>query len=218
MRYLLLLPLLSLTLILSAQETPEYFEGILKYKIELEGEQAEFILANNPNQEMRMMVGDGNYLVQLMGGDYPKTMMFIADSNYEYTLDMEGQRAFRLSPHFDLNRETHEEEPEAMPTGRTGKIGAYQCTEYRIEKEDMILLYYVTEEYRVDLSAFPEVPRSKAMFLVPGLEGRIPIRTIKNSAGLTVTTNLASMNRQEFVKENFTIPAEFEVKWRDYRY
>ena len=199
-------------------ESTNYFEGILKYKIELEGDEAEFIMANEPNQEMQMMVGEGNYLVQLMGGAYPKTLMFIADSNYEYTLDMDGQRAFRLSPHFDLNKETHEEEPEAVPTGRTGKVGEYQCSEYRIEKDDMVLLYYVTDEHRVDLSAFPEVPRSKAMFLVKGLEGRIPIRTIKSSAGLTVTTTLVSMKEQDFTKGNFTIPPGFKIKWRDYRY
>ncbi|MEM9985857.1 MAG: hypothetical protein AAF804_12275 [Bacteroidota bacterium] len=195
-----------------------YFEGRLKYQIKIEGEDAPFILDNKPNQTMEIMVGEGNYIVQLTGGEYPKTLIFIADSNYEYTLDMESQRAFRLSPHFDLNRETHEEEPEAIATGRTGKIGEYFCSEYKITREDLILYYYVSDDYRIDRNAFPEIPRSKAMFLVKGLEGRIPIRTIKRTPTLTVTTNLSNLSNEDYVKENFTIPEGFRVKWRDYRY
>ena len=217
-RILLSLAMAMALQLLVAQSQPEYFEGILHYQIELEGDQADFIRQNKPNDQMDLSVGEGNYLVQLSGGAYPKTLMFIADSNYEYSMDMRNARAFRFSPHFNLNRETHEQQPEAVPTGRKGRVAGYPCREYKIEKEDMVLYYYVNDDYRVDLSAFPEIPRSKAMFLVKGLQGRIPIRTIKRAKGLTVTTTLTGMEREDFDKENFMIPPNFKIRGRDYRY
>jgi len=195
------------------------FEGALSYKIEFEGAQAEAIKVNEPNTEMKITVGEGCYLVDLTGGRYEKLFMFIADSNYEYSIDMSTQRAFRFSSFSDRVREDFDKEPpSAKPTGRTGKVRGYDCMEYRMETENAEFFYYVTDEYKVDIAKFPEKPRSKIMFLIPGLDGRIPIRTIKRMKGLKVTTTLAHMEEQDLEEDNFTIPPDFVVKGRDNRF
>lgn len=197
-----------------------YFEGIVHYKIQFKGESedAAFIRANNPNDALTMMVGEGNYIVKLSGGKYEKTFIFIADSNYEYSVDLEGQRAFRRSAYTDLNQQKKGEEPVAEPTGRTREVGEYTCQEYRMKTKDATFFYYVNERFRIDLSAFPDTPRSKAMFLAKGLDGMLPLRTVKRTQTLAVETTMETITRQEFTKENFTIPEGFIVKGRDYRF
>ena len=61
------------------QET--YFEGSLNYTVEFKGEQAAQLKQNEPNTKVRMFIKDADYIVQLSGGRYPKTFVFIADSN-----------------------------------------------------------------------------------------------------------------------------------------
>ncbi len=197
-----------------------FFTGVAKYKIQFKGndEIASFIEANEPNDQLTLMVGEGDYIVKLDGGEYPKTFMFIADSNREYSIDMAGQRAFRHSAHSDLIRDTNQVEPVAKPTGRSKPVGEYTCQEYRLQTDDAVFFYYVTDEFRVNLDAFPEEPRSKAMFLAKGLEGRLPLRTVKRTKQLAVETSLESIQPRVFQEGAFSIPDHFTVKGRDVRY
>jgi hypothetical protein len=204
-----------------AQEEPSsYFTGVITYDIQFKGNAAdvEFIKANEPNDELTLTVGTGDYIVHVDGGKYPKTFMFIADSNYEYSIDIQGQRAFRNSAYADLNRDTSEVEPVAKPTGRTKPVGDYTCQEYRMETKDAVIFYYVTEAFRIDLGAYPDRPNSKAMFLAKGLEGHLPLRMVRRTANMAVETSLVSIEPQTFYDEAFTIPQDFTVKGRDVRY
>lgn len=219
-RELLVCTALLLGLAIAQETDTAYFTGVATYQIQFKGRKAdvEFLKANQPNDELTMMIGEGDYIVQLDGGKYPKTFMFIADSNYEYSIDIENKRAFRHSAFADLNRDTSDTEPVAEPTGRTKQVGDYLCQEYVLKKDDAVFYYYVTDDFRVDLGDFPADPNSKAMFLAKGLDGRLPLRTVRRTQQLAVETTLTEIERRTFYDEAFTIPKGFVVKGRDVRY
>ncbi len=204
---------------LRAQEPPiPYFEGTLQFLVELQGPSAGVIMENEPNNKMQMHLRDGDYIINLYGGKYPKTMMFVADSNYEYTVDMANQFAYRFSPFYDRVRENQEETATAKATGRTQEIQGVLCEEYQMKHDSTLFTYYVSSEYRIDRSLYPAKPRAKISFLIDGLDGRIPLKTIKKQKGLTVTTTVAKIIRKEFDVEQFRLPPGFTVKQRDYRF
>ncbi|MFK7922052.1 MAG: DUF4412 domain-containing protein [Bacteroidia bacterium] len=200
----------------------DFFEGSIHFKVQMSGAEAELLELNKPNSEMNMHLRGGSYIVQLYGGEYPKQFMFLADSNFEYSIDMTNQRAYRFSPHSDINRSTHQVEKKkeyiAQATGKTDTISGVECQEFKLIKESVVFFYYVNDDIKVDLAAFPQPCRAKAAFLVDGLDGRIPLKTIRKTKEITVVTIADKVQRREFDEEQFLIPADFEIKMRDYRY
>lgn len=220
LRYIFLLAYLAFAGIgqLAAQEPPvPYFEGSLQFLIELKGSNSGMILENEPPNKMLMHIKGGDYIIQLHGGKYPKTAMFVADSNYEYTVDMASKFAYRYSPYYD-RVSSNRKPPVAKATGKTQEIKGLLCEEYKMKRDSTIFTYYVHDDYRVNTTLFPQKPRAKASFLIKGLDGRIPLKTIKQQKGLIVTTLLAKATRREFDKSQFMIPPGFKVKKRDYRF
>lgn len=202
----------------SQTEHSGYFEGSLQFEVEFKGAQAEMLKENEPNNQLLMHLKDGDYIVQLSGGKYPKTFIFIADSNFEYSMDMVNKRAFRFSPHSDLNTEDKVEDPVAKPTGNTMEVNGVMCDEYKMKKDEILFTFYVNDAYRMNTDLYPADTRAKASFLAKGLDGRIPLKTIKQQKGLFVVTTIKKINPREFDTEQFRIPMGFEVKNRDYRY
>lgn len=205
-------------LMAGALPAQDYFEGTLQYEVQLEGPEVEFLMLNKPNDKLTMHIKEGNYIVRLFGGEYPKLFLFIADSNYEYSMDMTNEKAFRFSAHSDLSKKKEEEPPLAKATGQTQTVNGIECQEYRLQADGSVFYYYVHDEYRVNLEAFPENCSAKASFLAAGLEGRIPLKTVKKTKDLTVTTTATAVKPQAFDTEQFLIPVNFIVKNRDYRY
>ncbi|MEL6132707.1 MAG: hypothetical protein AAFR59_05005 [Bacteroidota bacterium] len=202
-----------------AQTRDSFFEGTVRYKIEFKGANAEMIKRNKPNDKMTIHIKDADYIVQLGGGMYPKTFLFIADSNYQFSIDMSNRAAYRYSAHSDMAKtEKDEGDVSAKPTGGTLTLNGIECQEYRMVKDGTEFLYYVHDDYRVDVGAYPANTRSKASWLAPGLEGRIPLRTIKKQKGLSVLTDLVSIGEASFELDQFRIPPGFKVKGRDYRF
>lgn len=215
--------LLIVTMLLSGGlSAQEYFEGTMTFSVDFQGELAEMLRQNEPNTKLVMHLKDGDYIVLLQEGRYPKTFLFVADSNYEYSVDQNNRIAYRYSLHNDMNMETHQLERdvdlEAQPTGETAEVNGTTCDVYRLRKPDAVFFYYVSQEYQVDRDKYPDPCRSKAAFLVPGLNGRIPLKTVKKTEGLTVTTTLTGVTKREFNPGQFRIPQGFAVKKRDYRY
>ncbi|MDX2283329.1 MAG: hypothetical protein NW241_04170 [Bacteroidia bacterium] len=219
MNPLLRTPLL-LAALLAARLAPAqaFFEGTLLFEVRMEGPQAALIQENEPNTGMTMHLRGGDYIVNLTGGRYPKTFLFIADSNYEYSVDAQNRAAYRYSAYGDITREAEPIPVKAQPTGKTDSVAGVLCKEYLVKTGDATFLYYVSDQYRADLSRFPDSPRTKAGFLAPGLEGRIPLKTIKRQPGLTVTTTVKKITPATFKPEQFRVPSSFTVKKRDYRY
>lgn len=193
-----------------------YFEGTLQFSVELEGAEAEALKVNEPNTQLTMHLKGGDYIVQLMGGRYPKTFVFLSDSNYEYTFNPSEAKAYRYSIYADLNKE--KTEARAIATGKTAEVAGVFCQEYQMKTTDAVFLYYVNDAYRVNVSLFPAKPNTKASFLVPGLEGRIPLKTIIRRTGLVSTNTVIKITQRPLKKEQFMIPTGFEVKNRDYRF
>jgi hypothetical protein len=192
------------------------FEGTLSFSVELSGQDAERLKVNEPNNKLTMHMKEGNYIVLLQGGMYPKTMMFLADSNYEYSIDQANQRAFRFSSYSEKNENFAR--PVATPTGKTATVLGMVCQEYQMKSDGSEFLFYVNDAYRANVKAFPPKARTKASFLIQGLDGRIPLKTIKKDPTITVTTTVVKITPRTFEASQFLIPEGFEVKNRDYRF
>jgi len=210
--------LIGITVYAQSEDQP-YFEGSLKFSVEYSGDLAEMLEQNEPNDELLMHIKGGNYIIQLSGGRYPKTFLFIADSNYEYSVNMSEKLAFRYSKYTDRTIEAQDEpDPIAKPTGKQKEVNGILCDEYRLATPKTIFYYYTNDAYRVNVDAYPEEPRSKVTWLAKGLEGRIPLETIKKQKNLMVKTTLLSLNTREFSLSQFMIPPGFKIKGRDYRF
>ncbi|MEM7367564.1 MAG: hypothetical protein AAF587_03115 [Bacteroidota bacterium] len=198
-----------------------YFEGSISFGVDLKGASASQIKENEPNDKLLMHLKDADYIVQLSGGRYPKTFIFVADSNREYSMDMVNKRAFRFSAHSDMNVDRKGEEepiPVAEPTGKELEVAGVNCQEYKMNKADAQFLFYVSDRFRINTALYPNRPNAKVSFLAQGLQGRIPLKTIKRQKGLMVITTANKISPRKFDKEQFRIPPNFEVKNRDYRY
>ena len=196
-----------------------FFEGTISYKVSFSGSESPFIEANKPNTQLDMHLKGANYIITLKGGQYPKTFLFIADSNREYLVEASKGTAYKFSKFSDrIYHEELDEEPIAKGIGKKSEVNGVLCDIYLMKLPDTHFAYYVNDDYQVDLSAFPDNCNSNASFLVNGLEGRIPLKTIKKQKGLTVTTTFEKIKAQDFDPKQFKIPSSFKVLNRDYRY
>ncbi|MDX1906337.1 MAG: hypothetical protein SF053_04825 [Bacteroidia bacterium] len=217
MKIRLILLIITL-LVLASADAQSFFEGSLQFEVAYTGPQAATLKENEPNTQLTMHLRAGDYIVLLSGGQAPKTFMFVADSNYEYSIDMANQRAYRNSIYSDQNTGPAPKVETAVATGKQLEVAGVLCEEYQLRTAEAVTLFYVNDQYRVDKTLFPPKPRTKASFLVPGLEGRIPLKTIRKQPDLTVTTTCKKITPRTFDPKQFLIPQGYEVKGRDYRY
>ena len=224
MNYTLSAIILAIGLLIGAElyaqsEDTAYFEGTLQFSVEFAGKQADLLKQNEPNDEVIMYIKEADYIVQLRGGRYPKTFIFIADSNHEYSVNFKEKVAFKYSKYTDRTLlEKNKEKPMAKPTGKKKEVKGVLCDEYRMTTPNTIFYYYVNDAYRVDLKKYPQRPRTKASWLANGLDGRIPLETLKKQKELTVKTSLKNLKGKKFSSKQFLIPDGFKIKGRDYRY
>ncbi|MEM7512398.1 MAG: hypothetical protein AAF388_15795 [Bacteroidota bacterium] len=215
MNHIVLLFLFSLST-LFAQEHP-YFEGTISYKIEMKGEMVPQLQLNEPPNEMIMHVKDGSYIVNLKGGRYAKTFVFVSDSNRQYSVDFNNRMAYRYYPHNDIAQKD-KEKLAASYTGKEVELNGHTVKIYQAKQGDTRFTYYVRDNLKVDISNYPSDTRARANFLVEGLEGKIPVKTIKQQKGLTVITSATRITARPFKEAQFRIPPGFTVKNRDYRW
>lgn len=199
-----------------AQGESAFFEGSMNFEVEIKGPAAGDLLVNEPNNKMDMHLKDGNYIINLRGGRYPKSFMFIADSNRQYSMDVQNKTAFKYSSFNDLAKK--QKAPVAVYSGKTEEVNGVMCDIYRARSGQSLMTYFVCDQYRVDLGQFGEKTTAKASFLVKGLEGRIPLKTVKKDKNLLVITTVTKIQARTFAEEQFMIPPDFEIGKRDYRY
>lgn len=200
-----------------AQNT-DFFEGTIEYSVEVKGSESQMLLENEPNTKMQMHVKDNNYIVKLQGGRYPKTFIFVADSNYEYSIDMKEMRAFRSSAYNNKGMVPMYKRTPAKSTEKQETINGIECTIYKAVHDSAYFTFWVSDKYRVNRELYKGKGRAQASFLVPGLNGMIPIKMVKVDKGLTMTLVMKSIKAEKFPKEQFLIPKEFTVKKRDFRF
>ncbi len=186
------------------------FGGTVVYNIRVSGKMADEYLKNDPPKTMTMHLLDNDFIVKLSGGRIARTFLYLADSNHTFIVDIPNERYFRRTYYSDTNNVT----PVAMPTGESKRVKGRDAMEYKTERPDRgeTIYYYVHDDYRVDTTLFDGLDGAKADFLVPGLGGRIPLwKTIKTPQ-MTTTVELASIKKEKFPKEAFSIPEGFSNK------
>lgn len=194
------------------------FEGTITYEVKFTGPSAENLRVNEANDELVIHMKAGDYIINLKGGRYPKTFMYVNKKDIEYSVNVSEKKAFIYSPHTDLNRETHQEEPPvAKFSGKTAEVNNITCDVYQMKKGDDYFTFFVSDQYRVNLDFFEGKKRAKPLFLVPGLDGKIPVKIIRKTPNLTVATTAKQFTPREFSAEQFELPPDFEVSKRDYR-
>lgn len=205
-------------------EGQPYFEGTLEYKVSVDGAEKQAILDNQPNNLMMMHVKKGNYIVNLAGGMYPKTFMFLADSSYEYSMDMKNKRAFRVSTfnHYKpmwMRPPAVETDKSEKITLKVGKVSqTVDCKIYEVKTDTSFTQIWVSDKFVANTSYYKEEKRAQANFLIQGLEGKIPLKTVKKEKGLITTITIATITPRKFEDNQFTIPADFDILRRDRRW
>jgi hypothetical protein len=195
-----------------------YFEGTITYEVKFSGAAAENLQVNEANNELVIHMKDGDYIINLKGGRYPKTFMYVNKKDIEYSVDVSEKKAYIYSSHTDINRETHKEEPPiAQNTGKSDEVNGIMCDIYRMKKGDDYFTFFVSDQYVVDLVFFEGKKRAKPLFLVKGLDGKIPLKIIRKTPNLTVVTTVKQFTPRTFSTEQFELPTDFEVSKRDYR-
>lgn len=192
------------------------FEGSVSYTIRLTGKAADELLTNEPPKKMDLHVKEDNFIINLSGGRIPRTFLFIGDSSETYIIDMGNRRAYKRT-YFE---DTVAVSPKAEPTGVTAEVKGHTCQEYKATYTDRkeIVLFYVTDEYRVDPALFEGKKDAKADFLVEGLEGRIPLKKVIKTPELVTEIELVSIKATTHDIANFRIPKGFILRKRDPRY
>ena len=211
-----------------------YFEGNISYRFRVSGDMAADLRSVNSIEFMELHIKDNNYLIHLYGPQpqppapfdpmnpklelpkqvLPTTYLFIADSNHTYIIDAANERYF-VDNIYTLKRQ--KEPPEAVPTGDSMLVAKVLCYAYKVVKPDEEITYYISPKIRVNLARFKELDGAKANFLTKGLNGCIPLRTVRKTKDYTVVIECTKITPRKYDQSQFALPAHFERIRMDYR-
>ncbi len=215
---LVLFSLMAMHLNFAQEAEVAPFEGSITYEVKFTGPNADNLRTNEANNELEIHMKGGNYIINLKGGRYPKTFMYVNQKDIEYSVNVAEKKAFKYSAHTDINRETHQQEPPvAEYADKTAEVNGILCDVYHMRKDKDYFTFFVSNQYQVDLADYEGKKRAKPFFLVNGLDGRIPLKIIRKTPDLTVMTTIKNITSREFSMEQFELPADFEISNRDYR-
>ncbi|MCS6904697.1 MAG: hypothetical protein RML72_06285 [Bacteroidia bacterium] len=213
------------------------FCGFIDYEFKVEGEIAEDLAVLNDIRYMTLIIREGDFIVQLYGDNvgledhsnffdpynpippkirqvFPTTRIFLSDSNHMYIVDAANKRVFRNESY----KVDDDEIPTAVPLGDSIKILNVMCYGYKAKKRNgEEIIFYISPKYRVDLSFFPPHTTARAAFLTKGLNGCIPLKTIRKNSERKIEIVATRIQRKNFKKEEFTIPKSFKILGYDYR-
>lgn len=215
-----------------------FFEGTITYAFTVDGEIGKAMEYINDIKFMTFVIKDGNYVIHLYGKQgsndqvrdwnyenpvetadarlkqvFPTTRLFNSDSNLTYIIDAKNARAFRKD-----NYDPGEQEiPTATPTGDSLKILNVMCYAYKVQKGEEEIIHYVSPKYRVNMRYYGHQSRSRHAFMTHGLDGCIPLKTIRKNKERTITVTASKITAQKLTAEQFAIPPKFKILNRDYR-
>jgi hypothetical protein len=198
---------------LQAQNT--YFEGTIKYTIEYDGKAADALMLNKPVTRMDMHFKDNNFIIHTYEGQLPKTRLYIADSSEMYILDLSNNVAYRRDRLEDTSKVISP--PHAKFTGDTAVVAGMKCLVYKVSKPKEVTLYYVHDSIRINTALFKDKKDAQMNFLTHGLDGRIPLKTVRKTPEITITTSAVQVLPRKFKIDQFRIPAGTVIKPRDNR-
>lgn len=197
----------------------DYFEGLIKYVVEVTGKNGrstqdlDKLLEKKPCRNMDMYFKESDFIINMYNGEFPTTRLFIADSNRTFTLDVTNQRAFRFEQ-YQVDTKTP---PTAVPTGNIAKVAGIDCKEYKVVKPDEEILYYISDKYRVNVHLFKGKTNAQANFLTKGLNGCIPLKTIRKTNKYWITVTAVKIEKQKLQTQQFRIPNGWKLTGTDLR-
>lgn len=192
------------------------FEGKISYDVSYSGSAAEDFQIMNPPKKMDMLFKDGDFIIHMYGGAFPKTLLYINDSNRTYVIDLEKDQAYRGEKY----KRKFKTALKATPTGDSLKILNHWCYGYKVTRPAnpklkmtaSTITLYITGKYRVNLELFKGKGRSQAHFLLDGLQGCIPLKVITQEEYLTTTSVATLVRAAKFKTEDFRLPPGIKVR------
>ena len=195
------------------------FEGYISYAVSYSGPAAEDFKLMEPPKKMDMILKGGDFIVQMYGGAFSKSLLYINDSNRTYVVDVPKMTAYRQEKY----RVRRKQPLKAVPTNDSLKIAGHMCygfvaTRPATPKTPAAKIkLYVTGKVRVNLDLFKGKDRSHAYFLIDGLQGCIPLKIVVEEPHL-ITENLAvKLTRGTYELEQFRLPPGMKIKKWDSR-
>lgn len=202
--------------------TGPWFEGSLTYEVTFKGTSAADYDLLKPNTKMDMHIRNGDFIVQMYGGAFPKTLLYINDSNRVFLVDMANKRIFRR----ERFRRRQADAPKAVPTGDSVQLAGVWCKGYtffvaadaKTRRAATTTTLYASPKYRVNMSYFDgDKDRSQAYFLVDGLDGMIPLKIVVKTDELETTSLAYKVTPRALPAANFRLPEGFDRANVDYR-
>ena len=190
----------------------KYFEGSILYSVQYSGVMEEFWRNNKVPTSVLIHIKDGDYIVHLFNTKFPTTYLYINDSDKTYILDLKNDRAFTKS-----KVKIEPEPPIAEPINDTTTILGYKCKAYKVVKKDETIIYYVSDEIRVNLEYFKGKKNAKAFFLTRGLDGRIPLKMIRKFYDSTVISTATKITWKKYKSTQFRLPPGIKILGYDFR-
>lgn len=192
------------------------FEGRISYEISYTGPIAELMETAEPPKKMDMLFKDGDFIIHTYGGGFPKTLLYINDSNRTYVLDMKKNEAYRGEKY----KRRFKQPLKATPTGDSLKILKHWCYGYKVQRpgnpkrkiDPATITLYITGKYRVNLDFFKDRTRSQAYFLLDGLQGCIPLKIVIQEPKLTTENTAVLVQGGKYQTENFRLPQGIKLR------
>jgi hypothetical protein len=189
------------------------FEGTIKYRIDLTGVDAPNYIMMKPPQKMDLHIKGNNFVINLYEGQFPDTKLFIGDSDRVYTIDMKNKIIFKNDKFYS----TDTIPPVATFTGDSARVNNEMCEIYKVKKNGEYITYYVSNKYKVNTELYADTKNADIHFLTKGLDGRIPLKIIRKTENLTITSTYFALEPKTLDQVNFMLPEGFTYKKRDNR-
>jgi hypothetical protein len=213
----------------------DFFEGLIEYKFSHTGSSSAEFNQLNAIENMTLILKDGDFIIHLYGPPPPSpppfdpenpkielpkqvfnsTRLFLADSNQMYSLDMKNKRLYMSDSYEVQHKDTII--PTAIPTGDSLKILKWMCYGYKVKKNEEEITYYVTKKIKANMAFFPSQTKAKVNFLTEGLNGAIPLKTVRKHKNYTIYIQATSIKPQTLDKAEFDIPPGFRRFKYDHR-
>ena len=191
----------------STLEVQEYFQGAIYYEVQTSGTNALELKKASHVKRMAMFFREGDFILRTFDGAFPKTLMYLNKYDNVFVIDIEKKKIF-LGEQY---RTRYQEPPAAFATGDSARVAGVMCREYELKREDSRTLFYINNNYRVNLGYFKGKYRSQAHFLIKNLQGCIPLKTVTISDTLTITTTATTLKPEPLSAEQFTLPPGFQI-------
>ena len=185
------------------------FEGVIKYAIEVGGDELDAATKAQMPSEMVMYYKESLVRMEQVSPMYSiASISNVADGSVIILMDMMGQKFAVKQTKEDVEDAKaevgDEEKPEINFIDETKEIAGYTCKKAEVTQNGETMEVYYTDEI--------SVPQNEnAQNAVEGIDGMLMEFTI-NQQGMTMTMTVKEVKKSKVKKTMFTVPPDYEVK------